>query len=288
MFYKNEAFHNNCLAEIYEQNKLADQPKSQPTNNPEQGSSLQHKPPVQQPTQSSNDHHLNNPLTSKPISSTPVSEEATNTNNDMDIDNSNLSNNNNSNILNNSSEQQPPLHQASLPSHKQQSNQKPLQQPQSSQSYSQAARPKLNPSYDFLANFPVTDEMQSHTKLQTEISRQLFNFLKEHFHNFYPGKIIKEATGTKYALKASFYLLIRQMAGARPQFLTDLIKQHNSDNDKSATIPFNILEETLKKLILTFTTVLFTKLNYPEIFASPATIPPIQTHNCLQFCINLA
>ena len=128
MFYKNEAFHNNCLAEIYEQNKLADQPKSQPTNNPEQGSSLQHKPPVQQPTQSSNDHHLNNPLTSKPISSTPVSEEATNTNNDIDINNSNLSNNNNSNILINSSEQKPPLHQSSLPSHKQQSNQKLLQQ----------------------------------------------------------------------------------------------------------------------------------------------------------------
>jgi hypothetical protein len=78
------------------------------------------------------------------------------------------------------------------------------------------------------------------------------------------------------------------MAGARPQFLMDLIQQHNADNNKSATIPFNILEETLKKLIYTFTTVFFTKLNYPEIFASPATIPPIQTHNRLQFCINLA
>src|ERR1051326_9023167 len=43
-----------------------------------------------------------------------------------------------------------------------------------------------------------------------------------------------------------------------------------------------------KKLILTFTTVLFTKLNYPEIFASPATIPPLKTENRLQFCINLA
>jgi hypothetical protein len=121
--------------------------------------------------------------------------------------------------------------------------------------------------------------MQNHTKLQTEMSRKLFNFLKEHLHNFYPGKVIKEAVGKRDPLKASFYLLIRQMASARPQFLTDLIQQHNSDNDKAATIPFNILEQTLKKLIFTFTTVLFTKLNYLEIFTSPATIPPIQTHN---------
>jgi len=78
------------------------------------------------------------------------------------------------------------------------------------------------------------------------------------------------------------------MAGIKPKFLTDLIQQHNSKMDQSATIPFNILEETLKKLIHTFTTVLFTKLNYPEIFASPATIPPHKTQNRLQFCINLA
>ena len=78
------------------------------------------------------------------------------------------------------------------------------------------------------------------------------------------------------------------MADIKPKFLTDLIQQHNSKTDQSATIPFNILEETLKKLIHTFTTVLFTKLNYPEIFASPATIPPHKTQNRLQFCINLA
>src|ERR1043165_7700155 len=130
--------------------------------------------------------------------------------------------------------------------------------------------------------------MKDKTKLQTEISHNLFNFLKEHLYNFYPDKIIKEATENRYALKASFYLLIRQMAGIKPKFLTDLIQQHNSKTDQSATIPFNILEETLKKLIHTFTTVLFTKLNYPEIFASPATIPPHKTQNRLQFCINLA
>src|SRR6185295_11192575 len=132
-------------------------------------------------------------------------------------------------------------------------------------------RPKLNPSFDFLANFPVSEKMQKNTKLQTDISCKLFNFLKEHLYNFYPGKVIREATENCYALKASFYLLIRQMAGTKPKFLTNLIQQYNSTTDQNATIPFNILEETLKKLILTFTTVLFTKLNYPEIFASPAT-----------------
>src|SRR6185295_14703865 len=81
--------------------------------------------------------------------------------------------------------------------------------------------------------------------------------------------------------------LIQQMAGTRPLFLIDLIQKHNSTTYHFVTIPFNILEETLKKIILTFTTVLFTKLNYPEIFASPATIPPLKTENHLQFCINL-
>ena len=130
--------------------------------------------------------------------------------------------------------------------------------------------------------------MQKNTKLQTDISCKLFNFLKEHLYNFYPGKVIREATENRYALKASFYLLIRQMASIKPKFLIDLIQQHNFTTDQSATIPFNILEETLKKLILTFTTVLFTKLNYPEIFASPATIPPLKSENRLQFCLNLA
>jgi len=78
------------------------------------------------------------------------------------------------------------------------------------------------------------------------------------------------------------------MAGKRPDFLTNYIYQVNSSIDKQATIPFNILEDTLKKIILKFTTILFTKLNYLEIFASPATIPPYKPENRLQFCLNLA
>jgi hypothetical protein len=64
------------------------------------------------------------------------------------------------------------------------------------------------------------------------------------------------------------------MAGARPQFLTELIFNSNPNIDSNATISFNILESTLKKLILKFTTILFTKLNYASIFASSITVPP--------------
>ena len=66
------------------------------------------------------------------------------------------------------------------------------------------------------------------------------------------------------------------MADQRPEFLTKLIFQCNPTIDKAATIPFEILESTLKKLILKFTTILFTKLNYAEIFASLATIPLVK------------
>jgi hypothetical protein len=78
------------------------------------------------------------------------------------------------------------------------------------------------------------------------------------------------------------------MAGQRPEFLTDLIYNSNPNIDKSATIPFDLLESTFKNLILKFTTILFTKLNYLEIFASPVTVPPYTAHNHLQLCLNLA
>jgi hypothetical protein len=78
------------------------------------------------------------------------------------------------------------------------------------------------------------------------------------------------------------------MAGDRPQFLIDFIQQTNPNTDKAITISFDILKETLKKLILAFTTILFTKLNYSKIFASLATISPYTNQNRLQLCINLA
>ena len=52
------------------------------------------------------------------------------------------------------------------------------------------------------------------------------------------------------------------MAGKRPKFFSEIIFQTNPDIDREATIPFDILEGSLKKLIHKFTTILFTKLNY--------------------------
>ena len=130
--------------------------------------------------------------------------------------------------------------------------------------------------------------MKPHTKLHTPFSQELYNLLKKHLHNSYPGSTIKTSSSNKQPLKASFYHIIRVMAGERPDFLTQYIFQINSSINQQATIPFNILEDTLKKIISKFTTILFTKLNYIEIFASPTTIPPYKPKNCSQFCLNLA
>ena len=78
------------------------------------------------------------------------------------------------------------------------------------------------------------------------------------------------------------------MARQWPKFLTDLIFQSNPNINQNTTILFDILESMLKKLILKFTTILFTKLNYAEIFTSLYIIPPYKTNGRLQFCINLA
>jgi hypothetical protein len=78
------------------------------------------------------------------------------------------------------------------------------------------------------------------------------------------------------------------MAGQRPKFLTDFIFQVNPTIDQEVTIPFEILETTLKNLILKFTSILFTKMNYAEIFKSSATIPPYKQQNRHHLCINLA
>ena len=130
--------------------------------------------------------------------------------------------------------------------------------------------------------------MEANTKLQTTLSHSLFNFLKNYLHDFYPGKETKAATPTQKASKATFKQIIRVIARSRPKFLTDFIFKSNPNIDSNTTIPFNILENTFKKLILKFTTILFTKLNYSSIFASNLTIPPYKTKNRMQFCINLA
>src|SRR5438552_854492 len=130
--------------------------------------------------------------------------------------------------------------------------------------------------------------MEANTKLQTTLSHNLFNFLKNYLHDFYLGKETKPATQTQKSSKATFKQLIRIIARARPKFLTDFIFISNPNIDSKTTIPFNILENILKKLVHKFTTILFTKLNYRSIFALDLTIPPYKTKNQMQFCINLA
>jgi len=76
--------------------------------------------------------------------------------------------------------------------------------------YTKTNKPKPNPIFDWLANFLITEEMKPNTKLQTKLSFQLFNFLKENLSNFIPGQ-------------TSFKYFIRIMAGQRPEFLTELI-----------------------------------------------------------------
>ena len=44
------------------------------------------------------------------------------------------------------------------------------------------------------------------------------------------------------------------MAGQRPEFLTKLIYQANPDINSNATIYFDLLESTLKDLLVKFTT----------------------------------
>ena len=121
--------------------------------------------------------------------------------------------------------------------------------------------------------------MKANTKLQTILLHNLFNFLKNYLHDFYPEKETKAATLTQKASKATFKQIIRVIARSRSKFLTDFIFKSNPNINSNTTILFNILENTLKKLIHKFTTILFTKLNYSSIFASDLTILPYKTKN---------
>ena len=73
---------------------------------------------------------------------------------------------------------------------------------------------KLLPTFDWIKNYPITKNIEANTKLQTTLLYNLFNFLKNYLHDFYPGKEIKAATLSQKASKATFKQLIRIMAGS--------------------------------------------------------------------------
>jgi len=78
------------------------------------------------------------------------------------------------------------------------------------------------------------------------------------------------------------------LAGKRPQFLLNLIHNENPSLKKDAIIPFSIVLDSFKSLLLQFTTVLFTQLNYKKILTSLSSIPPYSIRNRNQVALNLA
>jgi hypothetical protein len=116
----------------------------------------------------------------------------------------------------------------------------------------------------------------------------MFDFLKPFLRDFIPGKIIKEESNGRPALKNNFNYLLKTMAGYKPDFLTKFIFQANPSIDTSTTIPFKILLDTLKLLLTKFTSTLFTKLNYKAIFSSHVNIPPNTISNRTRIALNLA
>ena len=230
------------------------------------------KTPTHKPIKISTTSHPTTSATNKNISALPSHQTTLSTNNTNNNTNNNNSQNssNDSNITNNNNNNNNDSNQTTATSPNQ-------------------PKVKANPSFDWLFHFPITDEMKDKTKLETPMALQLFDFLKLHLYNFYPGKILKEANDKNlYPLRANFQYLIRTMAASQPKFLLDFIYSKNPDTNPKASINFTILETTLKNLIHKFTSILFTQFNYHEIFASALTVPPYKPENRIQFCLNLA
>jgi hypothetical protein len=141
---------------------------------------------------------------------------------------------------------------------------------------------------DWFKEFPITEEMKHHTKLDNKLALQLLEFIKLHLINVYPGKIIKQATENKPASKFNYMYLIKTLAGQRPKFLTDFIYENNPSTNQSFAIPFELIHSTLIALLKEFTITLFTHLNYPKIFTSYNLIPPYTISNRMQVALNFA
>jgi hypothetical protein len=147
--------------------------------------------------------------------------------------------------------------------------------------------------FDWFLNYPITPEMQQHSKLSTPLALKVFSLLKSYLVNFNLGQEIPtDSTDSKLnnrpPAKYSFNYILNKMANSKPKFLTDFILEANPEFDQSNPIPFKVLVETLKGLVAKFTTVLFTQLDYIHIFRSHYSIPPYSTNNRKKVAINMA
>ena len=166
-------------------------------------------------------------------------------------------------------------------------------QKSSKQNQQQANKPARDTSQDldWFANYPITQEMEQNTKLNTTLAQKLFNFAKIHLRKFTPGQPIpttgKEPT-SKPPQKQSFNYLLKSMAIEKPEFLTEFLQQSNQSLSPELNIPQYAYISTLKNLLTKFTELLFTKLNYVHIFKSHYAIPPYSIADRSKVAINFA
>ena len=137
---------------------------------------------------------------------------------------------------------------------------------------------------DWFQTYPITSTMESFTKFNTPLAQQIFDFVKLFLVDFAPGQINKNIN--RPDVKYSFNYLIKQMAGQRPKFLTELIYEQHSSVNKDITIPFEIAYTSFKNILSKFTHILFTKLNYTKIFALYNSIPPYTITNRYNVALN--
>lgn len=159
---------------------------------------------------------------------------------------------------------------------------------------SQPSRDTSN-DFDWFTTYPITEEMEPYTQLNTHLAITLFKFIQPHLINFKPGQV-RSQTNTQTQTnntktdesKYTFKYLLRSLAGLRPTFLTQFIYEANPNIDSNIEIPFNILYSTFTSLLGSFTETLFTKLNYKQIFCSHTNIPPYSIPNRNRIALNFA
>ena len=78
------------------------------------------------------------------------------------------------------------------------------------------------------------------------------------------------------------------MTAEKPEFLSDFLHQSNPSLSPQLNIPQYAYTSTFKNLLTKFTELLFTKLNYLDIFCSYYSIPPNPISDCCKVTINFA